>query len=93
MGHAVGIGALLEASYELRAVVFNPEARRFWQQLAQRIKGDGSLLAGLGGGKGDSEAGVRVDEGEQVAAQSLAQAHHGIAGEHFKRWMLQAVDA
>ena len=44
----------------------------------------------LGGGEGDSEARVRVDEGEQVAAQSIAQAHHGIAGEHFKRWMFAA---
>ncbi|WP_423908227.1 hypothetical protein [Candidatus Spongiihabitans sp.] len=64
MGHAVGIGALLEASYELRAVVFDPEARRFWQPLTQRVKGDGSLLAGLAGGKADSKAGVRVNEGE-----------------------------
>ena len=40
--------------------------------------------------KAISEAGVRVDEGEQVAAQAIAQAHHGIAGEHFKRLMLEA---
>ncbi|WP_423909525.1 hypothetical protein [Candidatus Spongiihabitans sp.] len=53
MGHAVGIEALLEASYELRAVIGADEARRFWQPLAQRVKGD-------------SEAGVRVDESEQV---------------------------
>ena len=88
VGHAVGIEALLEASPELRAVVFDPEARRLWQPLTQRVKGDGSLLAGLG--EGDSEAGVGVDEGEQAAAQAIAQVHHGIAGEHFKRWMLEA---
>ncbi len=88
MGNAVGIEALLKASYELRAVVFDPEVRRFWQQLAQRVKGDGRLAAGLGGGEG--EAGVRVDEGEQAAAQAIAQAHHGIAGEHFKQLMLEA---
>ena len=84
VGHAVGIKALLEVSYELRAIVFDPEARRFWQPLTQRIKGDGSLLAGLCGGKGDSEAGVGIDEGEQVSAQAIAQAiaraHYGIAG-------------
>ena len=90
MGHAVGIKALPEASYELRAVIGADEARRFWQPLTQRVKGDGSLLAGLGGGEGDSEAVVRVDEGEQAAAQSIAQAHHGIAGKHFKQLMLEA---
>ncbi len=91
MGHAVVIEALLEASHELRAVIGEDEARRFWQQLTQRVKGDGGLLAGLGGGgEGDSEAGMRIDEGEQIAAQSIAQAHHGIAGEHFKRLMFEA---
>ena len=85
VGDAVGIEALLEAAHELRAIIFDPEARRFWQPLTQRVKGDGRLAAGLGGGEGDSEAGVRVDEGEQAAAQTIAQAHHGIAGEHFKR--------
>ena len=38
----------------------------------------------------DGKAGVRVDAGEQVAAQAIAQAHHGSAGEHFKRWMFAA---
>ena len=33
---------------------------------------------------------MRVDEGEQVAAQAIAQAHHGIADEHFKRLMFEA---
>ncbi|WP_423906525.1 hypothetical protein [Candidatus Spongiihabitans sp.] len=91
----MGIEALLAASYELRAVVFDPEARRFWQQLAQRVKGDGRLAAGLAGGFDvDGKAGVGVDEGEQAAAQaiaqSIAQAHHGIAGDHFQRWMFAA---
>ena len=90
VGDAVQVKALLEASPELRAVIFDPEARWFWQPLTQRVKGDGSLLAGLGGFDVDSEAGVRVDEGEQAAAQSIAQAHHGIAGEHFKRLMFEA---
>ncbi|WP_423905848.1 hypothetical protein [Candidatus Spongiihabitans sp.] len=90
VGDAVGIEALLEAAHELGAVVFDSEARRLWQQLAQRVKGDGRLLAGLGGGEGGSEAGVRVDESEQAAAQSIAQAHHSVAGEHFKRWMFAA---
>ena len=91
MGHAVGIEALLEASYELGAVVFDPEARRFWQPLTQRVKGDVSLLAGLAGGFDvDGKAGVGVDEGEQASAQSIARAHHGIAGEHFKRLMFAA---
>ncbi|WP_423907158.1 hypothetical protein [Candidatus Spongiihabitans sp.] len=59
---------------ELRAVVFDPEARRFRQQLTQRVKGDGRLAAGLGGGFDvDGKAGVRVDEGEQVSAQAIAQ--------------------
>ena len=33
---------------------------------------------------------AKVDESEQVAAQAIAQAHHGIAGEHFKRLMFEA---
>ncbi|WP_423908392.1 hypothetical protein [Candidatus Spongiihabitans sp.] len=90
MGNAVQVKALLEAAHEFGAIVFDPKARRLWQPLTQRVKGDGSLLAGLG--EGDSEAGVGVDEGEQVAAQSIAQAHHGIAGEHFKRLMLEAFE-
>ena len=76
MGDAVGIKALLAASYELRAVVGEDEARRFRQQLAQRVKGDGRLAAGLAGGFDvDGKAGVGVDEGEQAAAQSIAQAN------------------
>ncbi|WP_423910162.1 hypothetical protein [Candidatus Spongiihabitans sp.] len=90
VGDAVGIEALLEAAHELGAVIFDSEARRLWQQLTQRIKGDGSLLAGLGDDGGDVKAGVRVDESEQVAAQSIAPAHHSIAGEHFKRLILEA---
>ena len=95
VGHAVQVKALLEASYEFGAVVFDPEARRLWQPLTQRVKGDGSLLAGLAGGFDvDGKAGVGVDEGALVAAQSIAQAiaqaHYGIAGEHFKRLMLEA---
>ncbi|WP_423907803.1 hypothetical protein [Candidatus Spongiihabitans sp.] len=43
VGYAVGIEALLATSYELRAVVFDPEARRLWQELTQHIKGDGRL--------------------------------------------------
>ncbi len=94
VGHAVQVKALLAASPELRAVVFDSEVRRLWQPLTQRVKGDGSLLVGLGGFDVDGKAGVRVDEGEQAAAQpiaqAIAQAHHGIAGEHFKQLMLEA---
>ena len=90
VGDAVQVKALLEVSYEFGAVVGEDEARRFWQPLTQRVKSDGRLLAGLGGGEGDSEAVVRVDESEQAAAQAIAQAHHGIASEHFKRLMFAA---
>ena len=31
-----------------------------------------------------------IVDGEQVLAQSIAQAHHGIVGERFKRLMLEA---
>ena len=59
--------------------------------MTQRVKGDVSLLAGLAGGFDvDGKAGVGVDEGEQVAARAIAQAHYGIAGEHFKRLMFAA---
>ncbi len=70
----MALDRVLEASHELGAVIFDPEARRFRRQLTQGVKGDGSLLASLGGGgEGDSEAGMRIDEGEQAAAQSIAQ--------------------
>ena len=91
VGHAVGIEALLEASPELRAVVGEDETRRFRQQWAQHVKGDGSLLAGLGGGEGDSEAGVGVNEGEQAAAQSIAQAPRYATNRKFIRMSLQSI--
>ena len=53
--------------------------------MAQGIECTGGLAAGRGGGShGDGEAGVRVDEGEQVAAEAGLEAHHGIAGEHLE---------
>ena len=67
----------LNAAHELGAVIGEDEARQFRQPLTLRIKGDGRLAAGLAGGFDvDGKAGVRVDEGEQVSAQSIAQAHH-----------------
>ena len=63
-----------------------------WQQVAQGIECTGGLAAGRGGGShGDGKAGGRIDEGEQVAAEASLEAHHGIAGEHFKRLGLAAV--
>ncbi|WP_423907185.1 hypothetical protein [Candidatus Spongiihabitans sp.] len=45
VGDAVQVKALLKAAHEFGAVVFDPEARRFWQPLTQRVKGDGRLAA------------------------------------------------
>ena len=73
MGDAVFFQLYVEVAHERRAVVFDPEVWGFWQELTQRVEGDGGLAAGLGGsGKGDGEAALGVDEGEQVTAQSIA---------------------
>ena len=55
MGHAVGIEALLEASYELGAVVFDPEARRFWQSGLRGRRRLGALFPAIPGCAADIE--------------------------------------
>ena len=88
---AAFVEALLEVAEELRAVVGEDEPWGGWQQVARGIEGTGGLAAGRGGGShGDGKAGGRIDEGEQVAAEASLEAHHGIAGEHFKRLGLAA---
>ena len=82
---AAFLQALLEVAQKLRAVVGEHEAWGFRQEMAQGVQREGRLAARRGGGgKGDGEAGVRVDEGEQVAAEAGLEAHHGIAGEHLE---------
>ena len=56
------------------------------QELTEGFEREGGLSAGWGtGGEGDCEAAVGVDEGEQVAADAVADADHGIAGEDRER--------
>ena len=82
---AAFLQALLEVAQKLRAVVGEHEAWGFRQEMAQGVQREGRLAARRGGGgKGDGEAGVRVDEGEQGAAEAGLEAHHGIAGEHLE---------
>ena len=47
----------------------------FLQQVAQGIKRARRLAVGLGGG---GKNGVRVDEGEQIAAEAILEARHSI---------------
>ena len=60
---------------------------RFWQPLTQRVKGDGSWLDWAAKAIAKREWGsMKVNWWRQ----SIAQAHHGIADEHFKRLMFEA---
>ena len=75
------IKAVLEIAHELRAVIGEQELRLHGQQVGERLQGDGGVAAGSGiGRKGNGKAAGGVDKGEQVAADAVAQAHHGIAG-------------
>ena len=92
MRDAAFLPALLEVAQELRAVVGEHEAWGGRQEMAQGVQCEGRLAARRGGGgKGDGEVGVRVDEGEQVAAEAGLEAHHGIAGEHLEWSMPDAL--
>ena len=89
---AAFLQALLEVAQKLRAVVGEHEAWGGRQEMAQGVQRESRLAARRGGGgKGDGETGVRVDEGEQVAAEAGLEAHHGIAGEHLEWHMPDAL--
>lgn len=67
---------------ELGAIVGQDKAWCSGQELAEGFEREGGLSAGWGGGgEGDGESAVGVDEGEQIAADAVADTDYGIAGE------------
>ncbi len=82
VSHPALFQAVLEVAQEFGAVVREDEAQRSGQEDTQGVEGAGRLATGRGGaGQGDGEAGLGVDEGEEVEPEAIPQADHGITGE------------
>ncbi len=81
MGNTELIEALLEVAHELGAIIGEQVLRLDGQQVGERLQGDGGIAAGSGiGSKGDGKAAGRVDKGEQIAADTVAQANRDSGG-------------
>ncbi len=73
---------------ELGAIVGQDKAWCGGQDLAECFEHEGGLLAGWGfGSEGDGQSAVGVNEGEQIAAEAVADTDYGIAGEDGERGM------